>query len=465
MSRWIALLSAEPLPLAALGWWALQFTPRVARMGEAIVMELQSSLRLFGGSARLCQRVMSEARALGCAGGCTALTAGAALAQLRGTSGWDAFGVEGWETPPAAMLDPLPMHVLPAVANHVQTLAPLGCRTLRDVRQLPRGGLSRRFGAGLLAALDQAYGLSPEVHEWLTLPDVFEMRLELPGRVERAEALLHGAQHLLVSLCAWLAGRQAGVRQFTLQWLHDGQRRDDARQGQIVVQLADPSRDLPRLTRLLGEHLRRITLIAPVGELCLRVDDPEPLQIYSDELFGDLDDASEAWAHAERLRTPSGQREQRQHVHALLERLSTRLGASHVLQGQLKADHRPEQAQCWVPMTPQALSTMSNRTDTSHATLDPLPQPAWLLPEPLMLPMRRSPRGPGQDEQAVYLGALQWLAGPHRVEAGWWDTQASAVGRDYYIAHSPQAGLLWVFRERALPEPGRSPWFLHGLFA
>jgi protein ImuB len=48
------------------------------------------------------------------------------------------------------VLDALPLHVLTEVARHQATLARLGCRTLGDVRLLPRGGSSRRFGKALI---------------------------------------------------------------------------------------------------------------------------------------------------------------------------------------------------------------------------------------------------------------------------------------------------------------------------
>jgi hypothetical protein len=32
------------------------------------------------------------------------------------------------------------------------------------------------------------------------------------------------------------------------------------------------------------------------------------------------------------------------------------------------------------------------------------------------------------------------------------------------VAHSEQAGLLWVFRERVNVDAPHSPWFLHGYF-
>ena len=87
---------------------------------------------------------------------------------------------------------------------------------------------------------------------------------------------------------------------------------------------------------------------------------------------------------------------------------------------------------------------------------------AMLEPLPLALDTRSGPR-----EQPLYQGPLQLLAGPHRIEAGWWDTRdsAAAEARDHYLASSPGAGLLWVFRTRHAPPDARSAWFLLGFFA
>jgi protein ImuB len=48
------------------------------------------------------------------------------------------------------------------------------------------------------------------------------------------------------------------------------------------------------------------------------------------------------------------------------------------------------------------------------------------------------------------------LAGPERIESGWWD--GDEAGRDYFIAQLRDASLAWIYRER-------EGWFLHGLFA
>lgn len=55
------------------------------------------------------------------------------------------------------------------------------------------------------------------------------------------------------------------------------------------------------------------------------------------------------------------------------------------------------------------------------------------------------------------------LAGPERIESGWWDEEEDVgdLRRDYFIALTADDRWAWVFRE--LRPPGE--WFLHGWFA
>ncbi|MBZ0134626.1 MAG: hypothetical protein K8D98_01760, partial [Rhodanobacter sp.] len=147
--------------LHGLATWALQFTPRVAIADEAVLLEVAASTRLFGGRRALHERISSEARTLGAVALAWAPNSLAALACAR------AGVLNGVRLPLPEVLDALALHVLSATRPHQLTLAQLGCRTLGEVRRLPRGGLTRRFGQALLQALDQAYGLRPEAHGWI----------------------------------------------------------------------------------------------------------------------------------------------------------------------------------------------------------------------------------------------------------------------------------------------------------
>ena len=49
------------------------------------------------------------------------------------------------------------------------------------------------------------------------------------------------------------------------------------------------------------------------------------------------------------------------------------------------------------------------------------------------------------------------LAGPERIESGWWDR--TDVARDYYVARAEDGARLWVFRDLA-----NGAWYLQGLW-
>jgi protein ImuB len=53
-------------------------------------------------------------------------------------------------------------------------------------------------------------------------------------------------------------------------------------------------------------------------------------------------------------------------------------------------------------------------------------------------------------------GQFELLAGPERIESGWWD--GDEAGRDYFVARFKNAAVAWIYRETG-------EWFLHGLFA
>jgi protein ImuB len=456
--HWIALQPAphdgasDAAPLAdaptALAWWALQFTPWVARVQDALVLEVSGSERLFGGRAAFLGRIFESNEPLAPVEYAQGATSLIATGRLWAAADRLVHGPEEGLAPrqlPDLPPDALPLHTLAAARAHLPTLLRLGCRTWGQLRALPRGGLARRFGAELVTALDRAYGLQPEVYPWLTVPEVFDAPLELQARVESAPALLFGARRLLAQLQVWLRARSSGVLALELLWELDA-RRDGAQQGQLVLRTAQPTQDMQHLQRLLGEQLARVTLPAPVLYLRLRTLQTQPLAGESYSLL------------PEDLKSGDS-------LHQMLERVAARLGPEQVLCAQTLADHRPECMQRWQPWVPaspvqsaikrgavHALSTGASSLNDSNSLL-----PTWLLPQPQRLAVHQG--------CPQYQGPLTLLAGPQRLEAGWLDGVAAL--RDYFVARSASAGLVWVYRERlgqAEASQG-ADWYLHGRFA
>jgi len=440
-------LPAEEALMTDVALTLLHFTPAVTIDPDAesatVMLDVTASLRLFGGHRALCRAIRARVRQLGTFAqlGCGTTAQGAAwLARqpLRRTR-------RGIVRParraiqPARMtrlLDALPVACLQTLADP-GWLEGVGCRTLGQVRQLPRAGLSRRIGTALLARLDQAYDQAPAGFAWFEAPPAFAQRMELPGRIEAADGVLAGAQRLLLALSGWLAAQQAGVTRCVLVLEHERYRLGEDMDSTLVpLGLAQPSRDPVHLSKLLREKLDKVRFHAPVGGLALRVEAMETCLPQSDSLFPEP-----GAAPAELGR--------------LIDTLMARLGRDNVLQPRPLADHRPECANQWGPVDeppPRAPAT---------GTLPP-ERPLWLLEAPRPLRVQR--------HRPVYEGPLVMLTRPERIEAGWWD--GGLATRDYFIAERADGLRCWVYRERpghptrsGQEEGGEYRWFLHGLFA
>ena len=408
-------------------YWALQFTPRVVWMGEVLLLEVSASLRLWGGLRALLSRMDAQNPAAASMQKAQSDIGLIAIAQLR-------LRVAGLAVPsPALCPAALPLHTLDAARPHLPVLERLGCRTWGQAQALPRGGLVRRFGSALRAALDVAFGLAPESYPWLTLPEHFDQALELHARIDSAPALLWAATRLLGSLQHWLRARQLGVLAFELSWTLDLKRLNGQPlpPGQALpIRTAQPTQAMEHLRRLLAERLAQVRLAAPAVHLRLRATDTAPWHAGSHSLVPE-------------------DRRQGDPLHVFIERVSARLGADRVLVAEPVADHRPERRQRWRPAL-QALAGSASQvsawpTGTPEppvANARPAPKtaravhPGWpvhpmppdwpdalaptsLLLEPLALATRQG--------EPCHHGPLRLLTAARRIEAGWWP-EATAHG-------------------------------------
>ena len=512
--RWIAL-RAWPEPMEAgsrqaLACHALGYTPRVTLAPDAVLMEVSGSLRLWGGLARLLAdlraRVLADGAVepawLQAAPGQTALQA---LARLRLDL--------PWRESSRVAVGHLPLAALSAAQPHLAVLERLGCRQWQDLRRLPRAGVARRFGQALLDALDQAYGEQAQSHDWWQLPEVFEDQLHWPDGVEHAEGLLFAARRLLQRLHAWLLARSLGLLALQLRW-HMEARRSSVAFETLPLRLSAPTQDMGHVLRLLAEHFSQLRLSAPVQTVALRSLQTAPLRMDSADLLPDAQRQGDSLAQMlERLDARLGRAQVQRwqladrHVPERMQQCLPAL-AVHAAAAQLggPTPHRREGAAPTRSPTRSrgisaaaalAGSTVSLKPGSKarggdqgpdDALTPTLPErgrekragsapalmgagwgygdllPTWLLPQPQPLRV--------QGERPCHHGPLTLLVGPQRLEISGWAALTDGQGavpaenfvmRDYFIARSPQAGLLWIYRERQ-PRLGGS-WFLHGIFA
>jgi protein ImuB len=334
-------------------------------------------------------------------------------------------------------LDRLPVALLPPARPYMSWFEGIGCEGLGELRRLPRPGLQRRCGRELLDMLDAAYGMCPELFEWVAPPESFRARLELFDRIEQAELLLAGAHHLVLQLVGWLCARQLAVERITLLMEHE-RGREAMPPTPLEIALAEPSWRDEHLVRLLKERLGRQELPAPVIGLGLEARQVRAMAPPTESLFPE----------------PGGSEEDRMRM---IELLVARLGPDNVLRALPQADYRPEVANEWVPV--QQKAQRAERASHAAARLPPdvasLPRPSWLLAKPIALLMR--------NHRPFYGSPLKVASTPERIETGWWsDTQT----RDYFIAEGQDHTLYWIYRERIVGsgEDVEPRWYLHGLF-
>ena len=405
----LAHFEVLPYDKAATGRWqrflaavAYRYSSEVSLLPHALVLEISRSMGLFGPWSRLAAMLRADFGALGFRQRIAVAPTAHAAWVLAGIGDGQAVLTSAALRPALQRVSVRKSH-LPDAAT--EALPGMGIRTLGQLLSLPRDGLRRRFGTELLTVLDRLIGDQPAGLVAWRPPDTFDLRIELTHEVENLGALIFPLRRMTSDLAVYLTGRDGGVQRFVLQLEH----RDQSPTA-VVVGLLAPERDAGMLFELARGRLEQIQLPGPVLGMRLLARDLPPFVPAGRDLF------DERPAHA----LP---------IEQLRERLRARLGDQAVYQLGSTTDPRPELAQ-----------TVAAGADATH---ERHPRPSWLFARPL--PLRGAPP--------------RILAGPERLETGWWD--GGEVCRDYYVIETSLGQRAWAFCA-----PGeQSGWMLHGWFA
>jgi protein ImuB len=397
--------AAEQRALQRLAAWCYQYSSQVCvpRDRPGVWLEAAASERLFGPPAILAQRLERELGRLGyhALGGSAPTMEAAWLAAGEGAH------IEAGNRI-RRRLGPLPLQSLHLEPVQIRAMERMGFRRLRDLWRLPRKALTRRFGPALPDYLDRLLGIRADPRALYRPPDRFSGHLDLPAEAHTSQALLFPLRRLLEELCGVLRGGDRAVQSLRIYLLYE-----DVDRSVLELGLQSPTRNPARLLSVLHERLERLRLPAPVR--ALRLDAPRLLKFEAGQqtLFRD---------------SPA---ERRQDIEQLIERLQARLGHGAVAGLTGVEDHRPEYS--WRTRT---LDESPRCTALAH-------RPAWLL---------QAPRRCAIENYEI-------LAGPERIESGWWDGRDCR--RDYFIVRDRHGCMLWAYHEY---KPSRG-WYLHGIFA
>ena len=449
----------EAAGLERLAAWARRWSPATRADGvDGIALDITGCAHLFGGEAAMLDEMAARLGSMDLSVRLAAAPNHAAAHALsRFAVGERPLAVDGNAL--AEALSPLPVTALRIDAASVTLLRRLGLRTIGDVDRVPRPTLKKRFGSALrrrdprddtyedylgrslgasadvLARLDEAMGrvgvpLDPgrEVEP----PRVVR---GLPEPVGDVDVVLGCFRPLVAELMGGLARRDEGVVALGLEAF-----RVDGGRASSVLRLSRATRETERLMRLLVDRLEGWR--APFGFDALAVEALEtaPLPPQQDE-------------------EPAGPREG--DLHALVDRLRTRLGDTAVTRPCRRESHVPERADTW-------------------PTREPAPVP---VPEPGAAPARPDRMFAHPEEVAVLYALPEgpparftWrrrshdvarVAGPERIAPEWWRERSHVRARDYFRVETGEGRRLWLFREGFDGDERGAPprWFVHGLFS
>ncbi|WP_133499290.1 Y-family DNA polymerase [Cognatilysobacter terrigena] len=386
--------------------WAYGFSSQVSLdLPHAIVLEVRRSRRLFGEWPRFEMRLREGLRAQRVRHRIVAAPNPHAARVLANVHDGLAVGERDLDR----ALGDVPIERAGLSPDMAQAFSRMGLRKLGQVLALPRASLNKRFPPALLRCLDRLRGGAGPLTMYQP-PDRFEARMEFDAEIESSLALLFPVRRLTADLAAFLVSRDDGVQRFSLWMEHEFLPPSEVRVGLLA-----PERDAAMLFELARGRVEQAALPAPVRAVRLEARELPRFVPAARDLFDTRAQQGMPWTQ-------------------LRERLRARLGDAAVQDLGWNADHRPER------VADNALSTMPRQPPV-------LPRPGWLLPGPQPL---REP-------------IAQLIAGPERIEAGWWD--GGDVRRDYYIVETLHGQRAWVYRPLRRYGDPVPPFVLHGWFA
>lgn len=484
---------AEADALEAIADWCDRYTPLVGLDrdfdGEAgLFLDVTGVAHLFGGEAAMAEEVVARLESHGfTAHAAIAGTPGAARGVVRRGLGAGRTRIVAEGGDRAAVVG-LPLAAIDADPARRAGLVRLGLATVGDLLALPRAALARRFGADLLARLDEAVGaLERPISPRVPVADIVaERRFFEP--ISAPEDIAAVTRSLAGALAESLERRGQGATLVELAlWRVDG----DVRR--IRVGAGRPLRDPEAILALFAERLKGMGEEgARRGRRGRSSDSGFRIAYGMEPGYGfDLVRLSVAAAAPLDARQVdlAGDAESAVAFERLVDRLGARLGPRRITVAWPGDSHVPEAASI---ARPAAGAGVAAGLAWGLAEIDaemPPERPLRLLdrPEPIDT-VAEIPDGPPlRFRWRRVLYEVDRAEGPERIATPWWqlppdeslDPEAPAnddappprldaarATRDYFRVEDVAGRRFWIFRAGLFGrETIRPRWFLHGLFA
>lgn len=478
--------------LEAIADWCDRYTPLVGIDRDfdgaaGLFLDVTGVAHLFGGEAAMAEEVVARLAGNGFSvQAAIAGTSGAARAVVRCGLGAASSRVVVAGEDRAAVAG-LPVAAVDPDTTRRAGLSRLGLGCVDDLLVLPRAALARRFGADLLARLDEAVGaIERPISPRAPIADVAaERRFFEP--IATAEDVAAVTRSLAEAVAESLERRGQGATMVELAlWRVDG----DVRR--IRVGAGRPLRDPDLLLALFAERLKGMGEEAPRRGRRGRGDDSGFRIAYGMEPGYGFDLVRLSVVAAAAVDPSqidlSGEAETRIAFDRLIDRLGARLGPRRITVALPGDTHVPEAASIARPAARVDAAGLAWNLAESDPEMPP-ERPLRLLdrPEPIDT-VAEIPDGPPlRFRWRRVLYEVERAEGPERIAAPWWRLapdesldparpsndveQASRLEveratRDYFRVEDLAGRRFWIFRAGLFGrETIRPRWFLHGLFA
>ena len=374
---------------------------------DALLIEVRSSLRYFGGIKSLVRELTSSLHDVHY---CGALSPSPSASLLMARCGIRR-AVQNPDELRSALGD-IGIDQLPFPDKLHKALQRCGLVRLREIWRIPAGEIRLRFGRPLYDYLNYLLAARQEIPPRWQDEKSFSKQLSFDNGLASNTQLLHYADKLLQDFVDFLISHHLQSDQVHIELLCE----------------TPPPVSIPLTTRYPGHDKQ---LLMTLLELTLH-NQKLPSAVQQMSLY----------SHSFSLFNPMSRQG------SLADMLAARLGQNHILQLSTTEEYAPEFASCTENFQIKiSKKTRIENLPSSHRSR----LPCLLVQPPKRLPVNNS--------ILYYMTPLSILRGPQRIETRWWAGQS--IRRDYYVARNQQGSQLWVFQDLN----NTHHWYLHGIFS
>jgi protein ImuB len=407
-----------------------RFTPFVALDGpRQLLLDVTGVSHLFGGEQAMLDKICKSLQGQGFAvHGALAGNAIAARALARYRDGTVVASGEDEQAIKSLPVDALNLDV---VTTHALRRA--GLKTVGHVAVRKRFEMVARFGAAILAVLDEALGnVTKPITPRKSPPDYWQEQ-NFAEPVVTEEIIRATLKSLTIVLSKILERHGQGARRLEAVFF-----RADGAVRRIAIEMGVPTRHPAIIERLFREKLG--TLADPLdpgfGFDLIRLSAVRVERVSSEAVDLDVN--------------VNGKSE----ISFLVDRLAARFGGDRVFVFQPHDTHIPEEA--WVAVPAQ--------NARPSRLLWKKPRKAKDAPRrPLRLFNRPEPVNFTTAQHFVWRKAQRVVAqceGPERIAMEWWRHEIQHPARDYFRVEDSEGKRYWLYRQGTPPQ-----WFMHAGFA